>query len=145
LPLTPGQRHALFADTGVEPPRQVVDELRLRRLDGLGDLGVGRTRTAEREVFACAHREQRRFLERGRDRRPQRRDRQVAYIDAIDRDAARRDVVQPRDQRGEHGLARARRAHDRDGLTRAYIELDVTQYVGLGVGKRESDALEPQV
>ena len=41
LPLAAGERHALLADPGVEPPGQVVDEAGLGHLDRLGDVLVG--------------------------------------------------------------------------------------------------------
>ena len=44
LALTAGQGHALLADPGVEPPRQVVDELRLGDLERLVDVLLGGVR-----------------------------------------------------------------------------------------------------
>ena len=41
LPLAAGERQALLADPGVEPPRQLVDEVGLRDLERLLDVGVG--------------------------------------------------------------------------------------------------------
>ena len=45
--------------------------------------------------------------------------RQVADVDAVERDPAGGDVVQPGDQRGQRGLARAGGADQRDRLARA--------------------------
>ena len=86
LPLPAGQAHALLADAGVEPEWQVVDELRGRDLDGLGELLVGGVRPAQPQVLGDRHREQRRVLERGGDRLPQRGQRQLADIVAVDAD-----------------------------------------------------------
>ncbi len=51
LPLPARQRHALLADPGVEPQRQVVGEGRLGDLQGLPHVGVGGVAVAERHVL----------------------------------------------------------------------------------------------
>ncbi len=76
LPLPAGQAHALLADPGVQPERQVVDELRGSDLDGLLELLVGGwvvRATAQPQVLRDRHRKQRRVLERGGHRLPKRR------------------------------------------------------------------------
>ncbi len=98
LPLTAGQAHALLADAGVQPERQVVDELRGGDLDGLRQLLVGRwicRGSAERKVLRDRHREQRRVLERGGHRVPQRVQAELADVAAVDADLTLGDVVQP--------------------------------------------------
>ena len=95
LPLPAGQAHALFADAGVQPERQVVDELRGGDLDGLRQLLVRRVRPAEPQVLRHRHREQRRVLERGGHRLPQRRQAQLADVLPVDANRALGDVVQP--------------------------------------------------
>ena len=65
---------------------------------------------AEGEVLAGAHREQRRLLERRRHQRAQVPEVELADVDAVDGDPAAGDVVEPRHQRGEDGLAGAGRA-----------------------------------
>ena len=71
---------------------------------------------------------------------------EVADVDAVDRDPAAGDVVEPRHQGGQDGLAGAGRADQGDGLAGRDVEVDVAQHrlVGL-VGEREVDVLEAQV
>ena len=115
LPLAAGQAHALLADPGVQPQRQVVDELRRRRPRWPRRL-LGRWRPAGRgggspatdiensvgssNAVATACRSAGRL--------------QVADVDAVDADRAVGDVVEPGQQRGEHRLARTGRADQRD-------------------------------
>ena len=146
LPLAAGQGHALLADAGVEAPRQVEGEVGLGDRQRLADLGLRGVGAAEGEVLAGAHREQRRLLERGGDQRAELLEREVADVDPVEGDPAARDVVEPGHQRGEDRLAAAGGAHQRDGLARLDVEVDVAQHelVGL-VGEREVDVLETQV
>ena len=81
LPLPAGQAHALLADPGVEPERQVVDELRRRDPDGLRQLLLGRVGLPSDRFSAHRHGEQRGVLERGRHRLPQRGQRQLTDVD----------------------------------------------------------------
>ena len=130
LALTARQRHALLADAGVEPPRQVVHELGLRDEQRVVDLVVGGVGVAEGDVLAHAGREQRRLLEADRDLRAQRPQRDVAHVDAVDGDAAVGDVVEARHQHGERRLARAGEPDQRERLARLDLEVDVVEHVG---------------
>ena len=96
------------------------------------------------EVLPHAHREQHRVLERGRDLAAQRRQREVADVDAVERDPAARHVVQPRRQRGQDALAGAGRADDRDRLPRLDVEGDVAQRRLVGVVELERHRLEAE-
>jgi len=55
-----------------------------------------------------------------------------------------RDVLQPRHERGQRGLAGAGGPDDRDGLAGLDLEPEVGEGVGVGVGEPERDALELQ-
>ncbi len=94
LALAAGQRHPLLADAGVEPPRQVVHELRLGDLEGLVEhlvLAGSRRRCRPSRRFSRALIEnsvgsskavatiRRRFGQL-----------EVAYVDPVDGDPARR-------------------------------------------------------
>ena len=69
LTLAARQREPLFADAGVETPREVVREAGLRDVERRLDVGVGRVGVADQEVLAHARGEQCRLLEREPDMR----------------------------------------------------------------------------
>ncbi len=144
LPLTAGQRQALLADPGVEPERQVVDELGLRNLERLDHVVLGDAGPAEGEVLAHACREQRGVLERGRHRVPQLIERQVAHVDTADEDATAGDVVQPGHERGQRGLAAADCADQRHRLAGLDVQVDAAQHLGGRVVVVEPDVVEHQ-
>ena len=140
LPLPARQRHALLADPGVEPPGQVVHELRLRDEQRVVDLLIGRVGVAERDVLAHARREERRLFEADRDLAAQRPQRRVADVDAVDRHPAVRDVVEARHEHRQRRLARAREPDERDRLTRLDLEVDVAEDPLAVAGVPEVDA-----
>ena len=55
---------------------------------------------------------------------------EIADVVTVDAHRAGGDVVEPRHERREGGLARARRADERDQLTRCDRQVDVAQYFG---------------
>ena len=110
------------------------------------DLRVGGVGAPEGEVLAGAHREQRRLLEGGRDQRAQLLEGELADVDPVDGDPPTGHVVEPGDQGGQDGLARAGGADERDRLAGQDVEVDVAQHRTVGlVGEREVDVLEAQV
>ena len=74
-------------------------------------------------------REQERIVVDDRDRAAQRDDVDVAHVRAVDQHRPRARVIQPRQQLHERGLARARRAHQRDRRARLDRQRDVAQGV----------------
>ena len=145
LPLPARQRHALLADPGVEPPRQVVHELRLRHEQRVVDLLVRRVGVAERDVLADARGEERGLFEADRDLAAQRPQRRVADVDTVDRHPAVRDVVEARHEHRQRRLARAGEADERDRLTRLDLEVDVAEDPLAVAGVPEVDGLEPHL
>ena len=82
-----GEREPLLADAGVEPVRQVVDELGLRDPEGFPEVGLVGVGAAEGQVLADAHREQRGLFERGGHDRAEVRQPQFADVGAVQQDA----------------------------------------------------------
>ncbi len=68
------------------------------------------------------------------DRAPQRLEREIAHVDAVDQHRAVGDVVQARDQRCQRALAGARRADQRHGLAGFERERQPRQHVAVGIG-----------
>ncbi len=75
---------------------------------------------------------------------PQLVEAQVADVDATDQHPPAGDVVEPRDERGERGLARADGADQRHRLARPQLEVDAAQHVLIGAVVAEPDVLEHQ-
>ncbi len=99
---------------------------------------LGRVRAAEPEVLRDRHREQRRVLERGRDGLAQRGQRQFADVVSVDPDRTLGDVVEPRQQAGQHRLTGARRADEGERLPRLDGDVDVPQRPVVGIGEPEA-------
>ena len=146
LPLAAGQAHALLADPGVEAERQLVDELRLRDLDGLGDAprrcASGRpsamfsradieNSTGSSNAVATSSRS--RSRRRSRTSTPSR----VMRPPVTSQSRATRlvKIVLPEPVAPDEG----------DGLARRQVQVDVVQDVGVGVGEAEGDVLEGQL
>ena len=82
------------------------------------DLVVGRVGTAVGDVGADGVGEQERVLEHDADLAPQRVERHVAHVDAVDADRPRLHVVEAGEQQADRRLARAGRADEGDRLAR---------------------------
>lgn len=145
LTLAAGQGHTLFADSGVEPPRQVIDERGLGDFEAFADLGFGGIGTSERDVLAGTHAEQGRLFESCSHGRAERGQGQFADVDAVDEDPAHRDVAKAGNQGGQRGLARTGRTHDRQGLSGGDVQVDVVQDRCVRIGERKADAFESHV
>ena len=134
LLLPAGHPVAPLADDGVEPVGQLGDGLvDLRGPAGrlqLGRRGVG---LGVAEVVADGLVEEVGILADDADGGAEGLAGQIAHVVAVDADRAARDVVEPRDERGQGRLARARRADDRDQLARLHRQLDVRQHDAVGV------------
>src|SRR5207237_7211376 len=114
LLLAAGEAVAALADDGVVALGQRRDHL----VDPGGpgrslDLLVARVGLREAEVLANALVEEIRLLRDDADEVAQRREAQVADVDAVDRDAAARNVVQPGSEIAEGRLAGPGLAHER--------------------------------
>ena len=128
LALPARERDPALADHRVVPVGQPVDELlRLRELGRALDLLVRRVDDAEGDVLAHGRREEERILRDDADRAPERAERHVAHVDAVELDAALRRVVEAADERGERGLAGARVADQRGRRSRLELEVDAVQ------------------
>ena len=85
----PGEAVAALADDGLVPVGERGDQLvDLRRPGRLLDLLVGRLRLREAEVLAHGRVEEIGLLRDDADRRGERLERQLAHVDAVDRDRA---------------------------------------------------------
>ena len=108
---------------------QALDErVGASQLRGGDHLLVGRVGPAVADVVHDRVAEQERVLQHDADLRAQAARGDVAHVDAVDRDRARRDVVEARDQVDHGRLARAGRADDGDRLARLGHQVDVAQH-----------------
>ena len=92
---------------------------------------------AERDVVGERVGEQERLLRHEADRAAQRRERDVADVDAVDEHRAGRRIVQPREQGDQRRLARAGDADERDGLPRLDPRGHVVEHRRAAVGEDE--------
>ena len=69
----------------------------------------------------------------------------VAHIDAVERNAAARDVVQARNQLHERGLARTRGANDAEHLAGVRGEVHAADDIGAGIGILEAHVAEGEL
>ena len=83
------------------------------------ELLVGRVGAREAQVLAHAAVEQVGVLRDDADDAPERCEAEVAHVVAVEQHRALADVVEPRDQVAERGLAAAGLADDRDLASRA--------------------------
>src|SRR5690606_7772263 len=122
------QREYLFEDLGL-----------LGALaDPLEGLGGFRIRQRQADVAGDGGGEEEGVLLRVADRRADGRERQVADVDAVDEDGARRRGQEPRKQPGEGGLARAGAPDDRQRTARGQLEGDVVEDAPAFVGEAQS-------
>jgi hypothetical protein len=105
-----------------QPAHEVVGADAAERAPDVVLVGAG---APEGDVVADRAAEQERLLGDDAHLRAQRARSGVPEVDAVDDDAARRRVVEARDELGERRLARAGRADERDGLARRDDEVDV--------------------
>ena len=123
LLLPAGEEHAALAHVGVEAlghGHNVVVDLRPPgRRHHLVHGGVG---AAVADILQDAVREQEHILLHHADVTPKAALLHVAYIPAVDPDAARPHVVEPGDQAAQRGLASAGGAHHGDGLPGVHVE-----------------------
>ncbi len=127
LPLPAGKPAAAGPDRGREPQRQVLDEPGRRgprRLLHLPVVGAG---PAHADIGRDRVVEQQRVLADIGDRVAQARQRHVADVRAVDRDAAALDIRQAGDQRQRRALAGAGRSDQGHGQARRRLEGQVAQ------------------
>src|SRR5690606_36949070 len=145
LLLTAGQLDTALADDGVEPVGQLLDDaVELGAACCLPDLLLRGVEPAEGDVLPDGAAEQEDILLDDADLSPQRGERHVTDIDAIDRDAAAGDVVEARQQRRDRGLAGTGRTDEGDRLARPDFEVDVPQHRAIR-GVAEGDVLVADV
>ena len=129
LPLPAGQGQALLADHGVVALGQPGDELvGLGRLGRGDDLLVGGVRPAVGDVGPHRVGEQEAVLHDQPDRGAQRVARHVRDVVPADADRAALRIVEPGQQQGQGGLARAGRADHGDRLARLDPEGHAAQH-----------------
>ena len=125
----------------LEPLDELVGADRPR---GGDDLLAGRARAAEGDVVGDRAGEEEALLRHDPELPPQRLLRDVAEVDAVDRDAALGRVVEAGDQLRDRRLAGAGVADERDGRPGRDVEVDAVQHLGAGaVG--EVDVVEADV
>ena len=143
LALAAGEAVAAVADDGVEALGQGADQPgdlgRLERGPDGPVVGVG---AGVEQVGADGVVEHVGVLGDVADHVLQRLQRHLAHVVAADADGARADVVEPRDQVGDRGLARARRTHQRDHLAGLGGEGDVVEHLARVDGLGAGDGLE---
>ncbi len=128
LALTARERDPALADHRVVPVGQAVDELlRLRELGRSFDRLVRSVDDSEGDVLAHGCREEERVLRDDADRPPERAERHVAHVDAVELDAARARVVEAADQCRERRLAGTRVSDQRGRRARLELEVDAVQ------------------
>ncbi len=96
--------------------QRVHETVDIRRPGRLEDLPFGRIRPPVGDVLPDRAAEQPRVLKNHPHPAPQVVPRHRRDVDTVERDATGVDLVEPHHQVDERGLARARRAHDRDRL-----------------------------
>src|SRR5207253_7810483 len=101
--------------------------LRTDRAHSRFDLLARRVAPAERSVLRDGPGKQEPFLRHDPELPAERLLRRVAEIDAVDRDAAVRRVVEARQQLGDRRLARTGVADERDGRAPGDLEVDAVQ------------------
>jgi hypothetical protein len=145
LLLAAGEAVASLAHDRVVALRQRCDQLvDLRGTGGCLDLLVGGIGLGEAEVLAHRGMEEVGLLRDDPDGRGERLEREVAHVDAIDRDAAPRRVVQARDQVGARRLSGSRLPDERGLRARRDGERDVLERPGRVV-VAEPHAVEPHL
>ncbi|MCY1518954.1 hypothetical protein D9M68_536900 [compost metagenome] len=105
----------------------------VRQAGGRLDLRVARVRAPVADVVADGVVEQHGVLRHDADRRPQAGLRHVADVLAVDQNRAAVGVVEAEQQARDGGFARARRAHDGNGLAGGDREADALQDRPAGV------------
>ena len=121
LALAARERDPALADHRVVALRQPLDELvRLRRAAPRARPPRGQRRRAPKAMLSrTRRREEERILRDDADLAPQRGERHVAHVDAVDRHPAARDVVEARHERRQRRLARSRCARSARSSCRA--------------------------
>ena len=125
----PPERLRPCSPTWVSVPwGSACDEVRLRDGQGAVQLGLaGVVLGAHEDVLAHARGEEGRLLEGDRHECAQRFPGHLGDVHAVQGDPARRDLVQPGDERGERRLARAGASHEGHGLAGADVEVDAVE------------------
>ncbi len=147
LLLAARQPRAALAQFGGEALRQRLDEVRgVRGTDRAGDRFVVRIQAPVAHVLAQAGGEQHRMLRNQRDRLAQRVRGEVFDRHAVHADAPGLHVVEAQQEREHRALAGARRADQRDGLTRANMQDEALQHRARGLaGIGECHVVEPHL
>src|SRR5947209_7201032 len=125
----------------VESDYRACESDRREAVSDARELGVVEVAAAEGDVLAHRGREEERSLGDDADRVPERRELDVADVDAVHLHPARRDVVEARHERGERRLARAGVADERDRAPGGHVEVDVLEDRSAGE-VLEGDVLE---
>ena len=143
LTLAARQRQPLFADAGVETPRQVVRERRPARRRAPSRCRR-RSRRGGRSAGSRARSPRTASAPRTRTRPAPRRLRSddVAEVVSVEADRPGRRVVEAREQRRDRGLAGAGRADERERLAGMDLEIDAVQHRPVGTGIGEVHVLE---
>ena len=143
LPLASGERDAALPDDRVVPLREVVhDEVVSLGCTRCGlDRLVGSVGKPERDVVPHRCREEERILGDHSDLATQRAPLQVADVDPVHDHPPGRCVVEPRDERGQGGLAGARTPDERDRSSWQDLEIHLLEHEAARL-VREIDALE---
>ena len=116
------------------------ESVRAGRRGGGDDLFVGGVGTPVRDVVADGDGEQEGLVEDHADVGPQARQGEVAHVVAVDEDGALGDVVEAGHEPGHGRLAAAGPSDQGNRLTRAQMEVEVGEHVGVpAVFDREGD------
>src|SRR5665648_583286 len=143
LPLTAGDAGSALGDGCLELFRHLGDELpALSDLQITPELLVGGVVVAVAQVARHRAAEQKRLLRHETDATPEVLLRHVADVDAVDEDAAAGNVVEPRNETDERGLAAAGAADDSRHLARTGREADAAEHRVFGARIAELDVLE---
>src|SRR5206468_8280344 len=102
--------------------------VRLRGPRGALDVLQWQIAASERDVVAHAGGEEEGVLRDHADVAPERCERDLANIDAVERHPTARDVVEARYERGERRLARAGVTDQGDRLARSDVEIDPAEH-----------------
>jgi hypothetical protein len=114
----------------------------VRAPGGRLDLGVGRIGLGDADIVGDRAVEQEGVLRHQRDLSAQGIEAHVANVDAADADRARARIEEAQQQRGDGGLAGARRADERDPLAFGDREAHAVERGAVGAVVSERDVVE---
>ena len=145
LLLSRGKAVSALADVGIIALLELQDEiLRVDQPGGLLDFLVGRVQTAIADVLADGAGEQVRLLKHIAQMRLKPQLRALAVVHAVDQDASLGRLIEAADQVYDGALSAARFAHQRDGLARLHVQVEVLQHL-FAAGIPERHVLKPNI